>query len=97
MLKKNVPNEEQMLLDAIKRALEELKQYTPGETKYETVLESVGTLYGLLDQLRASRTSGKNWIPVAGHIGGIFLIVLTESLGHVVTSKALNLTSSFRK
>lgn len=95
MPKKSV--EEQQVLANITHVTKHLETLTPGSTDYKDTLSNLTTLTTILAEMRGKKTGLEPWIPLFAHLGGIGLITAFEAGGHVVLSKALTLTSPFRK
>lgn len=96
MLKKKTA-EEQSIIDNLIAANQHLTTLTVGTDDYSKALDHVKTLSTILTAMRGKKTGLEPWIPVLGHVGGIGLIAFVEAFGHVITSKAMTLTSPFRK
>lgn len=93
---KKTSAEEQQLLENITAANKHLLTLAPDSDEYKKTLKHVQTLYTILTELRGKKQGVEPWIPFFGHLGGVSIIAFTESMGHVITSKAMALTSPFR-
>lgn len=64
---------------------------TPADTpEFARMAEQLANLYKIKDPKSEKSTSLKDWIPVIGSIGGVAVIIVYESLGHSLTSKAVS-------
>lgn len=95
MLKKKSA-EEQSIVDNLIAANKHLTTLDPDTDEYSKTLGHIQTLSCILTDMREKKIGVEPWIPVIGHIGGIGFIAVVEAFGHVITSKAMSLTSPFR-
>lgn len=58
--------------------------------EYAKMLERLAALYKIKDPKSKESTTLRDWIPVIGSIGGVLVIIVYESMGHSLTSKAVN-------
>lgn len=92
--------------EAIERAHSHLKSFDEDSSEYQKTLEQLSKLYdirmSITKEANASEEEDKNkvhfkdWLPVIGSIGGILAIVIYESAGHAMTSKALGFVSKLK-
>lgn len=63
----------------------------PNSAEYKDYLDQLERLYKLHDPTKDKEgTTLKDWIPVIGSIGAVLIIIVYESAGHSLTSKAVN-------
>ena len=89
MLKKN-KQEKTPLDEAIEQVHEEMRTLTADSPEYAKCVDQLDKLYKIRDPKSKERTVLKDWIPVIGSIGGVLVIIAYESMGHSLTSKAVN-------
>lgn len=92
--------------EAIERAHAHLKSFDEDAPEYQKTLDQLIKLYDIRTSLTKevntpeeddkNKVHLKDWIPVIGSIGGILAIVIYESAGHAMTSKALGFVSKLK-
>lgn len=94
MLKKA---KEQTTLDEIISETEDhLKTETVGTDDYYKLVDALSALYKLRDGTAPSKLEMKDWLPVIAVVGQVLIIVLFESFGHTVTSKAIGFVQKLK-
>ena len=82
------------------KAIEELENHIiggdPDTERYAKQVSSLETLYKLRSGYKPSKTELKDWIPVIGSLGGIFVIVMFEAFGYSVVSKSIGFVSKLK-
>lgn len=63
---------------------------TADSPEFAKMAEQLANLYKIKDPQSEKSTSLKDWIPVIGSIGGVLVIIVYESMGHSLASKAVN-------
>lgn len=63
---------------------------------YTKMVSNLETLYKLRSGHKPSKTELKDWIPAMGSLGGILAIIIFESFGHTMTSKAIGFVGKLK-
>lgn len=74
-------------IEDVHRQMFETPAHTP---EYAKMAEQLSNLYKIKDPKSKDRAVLKDWIPVIGSIGGVLVIIVYESMGHSLTSKAVS-------
>lgn len=86
--KKVQTDHEEAIAEVYRHMLECDDTTTPEYAKYLEQLERLYKLHNPEKDKDAAKL--KDWIPVIGSIGGVLVIIVYESLGHSLTSKAVS-------
>lgn len=96
MFTKKTPAEKTRLDEAIDSVLTDMSTFTAETDEYTKCVDQLTKLYALKDAERPKKgVSPEVWLPVAGNLAGIVVIVGYEH-AHVVASKALTLLPKLR-
>ncbi len=80
----------------IEETEDHLKTETVGTPDYYKLVDSLAILYKLKDGHKPSKLELRDWMPIIGSLGSILIIVIFESFGHTVTSKAVGFVQKLK-
>lgn len=83
--------EKTKLDDAIEEVYRQMESLTADSAEYAKMVIQLDALYKIKSQNKDKNSVElKDWIPVIGSVGGILVIIIYESMGHSMTSKAMS-------